>query len=286
MPVEFRPLHGSFGAEAIGVDPALAVDDATFAAIEAAWYRHSILLFRGLAMTPEQQIAFTRRFGKLHIMVPLDYNLPGRPEIFVVGNAEQDGKPLGLRGAGMGFHSDGEDKPVPNAGSFLYARRVPPAGGDTLFADMYAVHDALPPEIRRRIAGRRARFSRNALHHLNYPHQKLTPEHRARPDVFHPLERRHPKSGRVSLFIGRWAYDIEGLPEQEGRELVALLRDFAQQPQFVYRHCWRAGDAILWDNRCTQHCATGFDESRYVRLMYRTTLEGDTPIMAGPAAAA
>ena len=134
---------------------------------------------------------------------------------------------LGLRGAGMGFHSDGEDKPVPNAGSFLYARQVPPEGGDTLFADMYAAHAALPAEIRRKIAGRRARFSRNALHHLNYPHQPLAPEHRTRPDVYHPLERRHPKSGRVSLYIGRWAYDIEGLTgagRPRTRELAAGIR--------------------------------------------------------------
>jgi len=286
MPVEFRPLQGSFGAEVVGADPALEVDGPTFAAIEAAWYRHSILLFRGLTMTPEQQVAFTRRFGPLHIMVPRDWNLPDHPEVWVVGNAEQDGKAIGMRGAGMGFHSDGEDKPVPNAGSFLYALQVPPEGGDTLFADMYAVHDALPPEVRRRIAGRRARFSRNALHHLNYPHQPLAPEHRARPDVYHPLERRHPKSGRISLYIGRWAYDIEGLPEQEGRELVAWLQELATQPRFLYRHRWRRGDAILWDNRCTQHSATPFDESRYARLMYRTTLEGDAPVMAEPAAAA
>jgi taurine dioxygenase/putative 2-oxoglutarate oxygenase len=112
------------------------------------------------------------------------------------------------------------------------------------------------------------------------------PEHRSRPDVFHPLERRHPKSGRVSLYIGRWAYDIEGLPEQEGRELVTWLQEFATQPRFIYRHRWQEGDAILWDNRCTQHCATGFDESRYARLMHRTTIEGEAPIMAEPAIAA
>jgi taurine dioxygenase len=286
MTVEFHPLSGSFGTEVRGVDAALDVDDPTFAAIEAAWYRHSILLFRGLAMSPARQIAFTQRFGPLHIMVPTDWNLPDHPEIWVVGNGEQDGKALGILGAGMGFHSDGEDKPVPNAGSFLYARQVPPEGGDTLFADMYAVHAALPADIQRKIAGRRARFSRNALHHLNYPHQPLAPEHRARPDVYHPLERRHPKSGRVSLYIGRWAYDIEGVPEQEGRELVTWLQEFARQPRFVYRHRWREGDAVLWDNRCTQHCATGFDESRHVRLMHRTTLEGDAPVMAETAAAA
>jgi len=214
-------------------------------------------------------------------MAPYEHNLDGHPEIFVVGNAtKEDGTPLGLRGTGMGFHTDGEDKPVPNAGSFLYARRVPPEGGDTLFADMYAVHAALPPEIRARIAGRRARFSRAALHHANYPNLPMPPELRDRPDVWHPLERRHPKSGRVALYIGRWACDIEGLPEGEGRELVAYLQEFARQSRFVYRHHWRDGDAVLWDNRCTQHCATPFDEAGYVRLMHRTTLEGTPPEMA------
>ena len=170
MAVEFRPLHGNFGAEVVGIDSGLRVDDETFREIEAAWYRHPILLFRGWEMTPEQHIALTRRLGPLHVMVPLEHNLDGHPEVFVVGNArKEDGTPLGLRGAGMGFHTDGEDKPVPNAGSFLYARAVPPAEGDTLFADMYAAYEALSPEIRRKIAGRRARFSRAAMHHLNYP---------------------------------------------------------------------------------------------------------------------
>jgi taurine dioxygenase len=125
-----------------------------------------------------------------------------------------------------------------------------------------------------------ASFSRNALHHLNYPDQPLTEAHRQRPDVFHPLERRHPRSGRTSVFIGRWAFDIEGMPSDEGHELVTWLQEFARDPRFVYRHHWQVGDAVLWDNRCTQHCATGFDEERYVRLMHRTTLEGDAPVMA------
>jgi len=283
MSVEFVPLPGPFGAEVVGADPTLAVDEATFGRIEAAWHRHSILLFRGLEMTPAQHVAFTRRFGALHIMG--DHELPGFPEIFVVSNAkEANGRPVGLRGAGMGFHSDGEDKQVPNAGSFLYARQVPPEQGDTMFADMCAVHAALPDDVRRKIAGRRARFSRNALHHLNYPDQPLTEAHRRRPDVYHPMERRHPRSGRVSLFIGRWAFDIEGLPSDEGHALVTWMQEFARQPRFVYRHQWRVGDAILWDNRCTQHCATPFDETRYVRLMHRTTIEGDAPMMADIAA--
>jgi taurine dioxygenase len=282
MALEFRPLHDDFGAEVIGAAPDLRVDDATLHDIEAAWFRHGILVFRDLDMAPADHVAFTRRLGRLHIMVPSDFNLPDHPEVWVVGNAEENGKPLGLRGAGMGFHTDGEDKTVPNAGSFLYARVVPPEGGDTLFADMVAAYAALPSEIKQKIAGRRGRFSRAEMHRINYPDMRpyTAEELAARPDVFHPLVRRHDRSGRVSLYIGRWACDIEGLPAEEGREIVALLQQFARQDRFVYRHHWRNGDAVLWDNRCTQHCATPFDEARYTRLMHRTTLEGDAPIMA------
>jgi putative 2-oxoglutarate oxygenase len=283
MQLEFRPLMGRFGAEVVGVDPSLEMDDAVFRQVEAAWYRHSILVFHRLTMTPEQHVAFTRRLGPLHIMEPLDMNLPGIPEVFVVSNATREGKPFGLKRAGEGFHSDGEDKIIPNAGSFLHALEVPPERGDTLFVDMYGVYEALPEDVKRKLVGRRARFSRITLHNVNYPLlPALTEEQkRARPDVFHPLLRRHPHSGRTSLYIGRWACDIEGMPEHEGRELVKWLQEFAQQPSFIYRHRWRAGDAVLWDNRCTQHCATGFDDEKYVRTMYRTTLEGEAPVMAG-----
>lgn len=283
--VDFRPLQGEFGAEVLGVPPDLAVSEDDFRSIEAAWFRYSILLFRGLSMTPVQHIAFTRRLGPLHVMKEqLAATLPDHQEVFVVSNAMREGKPIGLKRAGEGFHTDGEDKPIPNAGSFLYALEVPPERGDTLFVDMYAVHDALPADIKRRIAGRRARFSRIALHHVHYPLlPPLTNEQkRERPDVYHPLLRRHPRSGRTSLYIGRWACDIEGMRADEGSELIAYLQNFAQQPQFIYRQVWRVGDAVLWDNRCTQHCATGFDDEKYVRIMHRTTLEGEAPEMALP----
>jgi taurine dioxygenase len=282
MALNFRPLHGEFAAEVSGVVPDLRVDTPTLGAIEAAWFRHGILIFRDLDMTPEDHIAFTCRLGPLHIMVPSEFNMPDHPEVLVVGNPEENGKPLGLRGAGMGFHTDVEDKIVPNAGSFLHARIVPPEDGDTLFADMVAAYAALPDDIRRTIAGRRARFSRADMHRINYPNMRpyTAEELRERPDVYHPLVRRHPRTGRVSLYVGRWACDIEGLPPEEGRAIVAFLQEFVRQDRFVYRHRWRQGDAVLWDNRCTQHCATPFDESRYTRLMHRTTLEGDAPIMA------
>lgn len=282
MALQIRPLQGSFGADVTGVSATLEMGDATFEEIEAAWYRHSILRFRGLKMTPGQQIAFTRRFGPLHYMLPPNIVLEGHPEIFVVSNAMKDGKPFGLKRAGEGFHSDGEDKQIPNAGSLLYALAVPPERGDTLFADMYAAFDALPAHLKRTLAGKRARFSRIDLHHVHYPLLPALSERQKldRPDVYHPIFRKHPKSGRTALFLGRWACDIEGMPAEEGRTLVQWMFEFAQRPEFIFRQEWQLGDAILWDNRCTLHCATGFDDEKYVRTMFRTTLEGDQPILA------
>src|SRR5437868_1852027 len=149
MALKIRPLHESFGAEITGVDIGREPDSATMTEIEAAWYRHSILLFRNVQMTPAQHVAFTRRLGPLHIMEPPEFNLPGYPEVLVVSNVVKDDKPVGIKRAGWGWHSDGEDKAIPNAGSFLYAMKLPPADGDTLYADTYAAFAALPDDVRR-----------------------------------------------------------------------------------------------------------------------------------------
>jgi alpha-ketoglutarate-dependent taurine dioxygenase len=277
--VDIRPIKGRFGAEIIGLDLSEELPEGEFRRIEQAWFDASFLVFRDLRMTPEQHIAFTRRLGELHIMTPLHFNLPGHPEVMVLTNQEEGGKPLGIRRAGMGWHSDGEDKRLPNAGSMLYAHVVPPEGGDTMFADMYAAYDELSEPLKQRIAGRRARFSRVDMHHVHYPHlPPLTEADKlARPDVFHPLVRTHPRTGRKALYIGRWARDIEGMDPEEGRALIEALFTYASSDRFVYRHVWRRHDAVLWDNRCMLHCATPFDEDRYTRLMHRTTLEGDVP---------
>ncbi len=282
MALQFRPMHATFGAEVIGVDISRDLDDNTIAEIEAAWYRYTILLFRGVEMTPAQHVAFTRRLGPLHIMEPLEFNLPGYPEVLVVSNVEKDDKPIGMKRAGWGWHSDGEDKVLPNAGSFLYAIKLPPYDGDTLYADTYAAFAMLPGDVRRKIMGHRACFSRARFHQVYYPHlPPLTEEQKkARPDVWQPIARRHPKSGWTSLYIGRWAYKVDGMPDTEAEELIEYLKEFATRPEFVYRHKWRVGDAMLWDNRCAQHCATPFDDAKYKRHMQRTTLEGDVPIMA------
>ena len=282
MKPTIRPIQGKFCAEVIGADLSRPMDGSTFAEIERAWTRHSILVFRDVRMAPEQHIAFSRRLGPLHIMEPLQFNLAGHPEIFIVSNVEEGGKALGMKRAGWGWHSDGEDKAIPNAGSFLHALELPPEGGDTLFADMYGAFEALDSSTRKTIMGRRACFSRIRLHHVHYPHlPALTEEDkRKKPDVWHPIARQHPQSGWTALYIGRWACEVEGLPADEGAELIRTLQEFAVRPEFVYRHRWRTGDAVLWDNRCAQHCATAFDDEKYRRHMHRTTIEGEVPLMA------
>src|SRR5256885_11668263 len=251
MTLRFRPLHGTFGAEVMGVDFSRDLDASTLAEIEAAWCRHSILLFRNVTMTPAQHVAFTRKLGPLHIMEPLEFNLPGFPEVLVVSNMERDNKPVGMKRAGWGWHSDGEDKVLPNAGSFIHALKLPPADGDTMYADTYAAFAALPADVRRRIMGRRACFPRQRFHEVYYPHlPPLTEEQKkARPDVWHPIARRHPKSGWTALYIGRWAYKIDGMPDAEAQELIDYLKDFATRPEFVYRHQWRARGAAASGER-------------------------------------
>ncbi len=279
MGITVEPLSEVIGATVTGMDLGHPLEQTTLNTIRDAWLRYHLLVFPDVQMTPEQQIAFTRRLGSLHIMPLAAEKLREHPEIFVVANIKKDGGNVGMRNVGRGWHTDGEDKPIPNAGSLLYARIVPPEGGDTLFANMHAVYDALPTELKHRIEGRRACFSRERLHHVHYPHlPPLTPEQQAAwPDVYHPLVRTHPETGRRSLYVGRWACTVEGLPDAEGQELIAELQAFATQPQFVYRHTWRVHDALLWDNRCMLHCALGFDDTQYERHMLRTTLEGDLP---------
>ena len=279
MTVTFRPLADAVGAEVVGFDSSLDLDEATFSLVRDGWLRHSVLLFRDVQMTPVQHIAFTRRLGPLHIVAQGSYSHPDHPEIFVISNRLDGDRALGMRRVGLGWHTDGEDQEIPNAGSFLYAQRVPPVGGDTYFAGLYTAYDALSAAMKSRIAGRKARYSRVALHSIHYPEEPpLTKlQIAARPDVFHPLVRSHPVTKRKSLYIGRWACGIVGMCDQEAKPLLAELLAFATQEQFVYRHRWRRSDALLWDNRCVLHHATEFDESRHVRHMHRTTLEGDRP---------
>lgn len=283
MSFQIRELSEALGAEVLDFDPAQPMDAETARDLRALWLQYSILLFREVEWSPAQHIAFTKSFGDLHIMprlgTEIPVNLQQHPEIFVVSNVEKEGKPVGIKRAGWGWHSDGEDKEIPNMASMLYGVKTPAVGGDTAFASTYRAYEALPQATRDLIDGKRARFSRVERHLINYP--DLPPlteaEKRERPDVWHPIVRTHPESQRKCLYVGRWAVEIEGLPADEGRDLIDALTAHITKPAFTYLHKWQPGDVVLWDNRCTQHCAIPYDDSKEDRYMLRTTLEGDVP---------
>ena len=276
------PTGRSLGAEIEGVD-LRALDEAGFAAIHHAWIAHGVLLFRGQALTDQDLVAFSRRFGALDI-APVQENgrrfVEGLPEIYVVSNVlGADGQPIGSLGAGEAvWHTDMSYLERPPKASMLYALEVPPAGGDTSFCDMYAAHDALPAALRARVAGLRVKHD-GTYNSGGYLRAGVTPtdDPREAPGMLHPLVCRHPESGRPMLYLGRRrnAY-LDGLPLAESERLLDEIWAIATRPDFAWTHRWRVGDLVLWDNRCTMHRRDPFDAAAR-RVMHRTQIQGEAP---------
>jgi taurine dioxygenase len=282
MEISISPVQGRFVAEVAGVDLSKPMDDSRFADIHDAFLGHSILVFRGQKLGNEEHIAFSRRFGDLEIHTARHWLLPEFPEILVLSNRGEKGtKPI-ING-GAYWHSDMTYKSKPPLGSLLYALEVPPEGGDTLFADMYAAYETLDDETKLRVENLEVihrygdRYQMMASVDKDRP--PLTPKQLAEvPDVVHPAVRTHPETGRKALFVNEgFAIGIVGLAQSESRALLEKLFSHSVQPAHVYRHRWQAGDLVMWDNRCTMHCATEYD-LRHVRAMHRTTIQGDRPV--------
>ena len=285
MTIQFKPISEIIGAEIFGVDLSRPVDADTYGRIRRIWLDHNIVLFRGQqAMTPDDHMTFSRLFG-----TPDDHtttskwNLPDYPKIAVVSNVKVSGEHVGAPKSGRAWHSDGQYTKYPCSASLLVAREVPPQEGDTLFANMYRVYDALPAATRRRIDGLEVVHSRVKAWPISYPDRPmLTDEEQAKlPENIHPLVRTHPETGRRALYCGgNVGWEIVGMPFADGHALLKELRDFATEERFVYAHAWKVGDAVLWDNRCVFHCATPFDEEKYRRVMHRIHISGDKPYFA------
>lgn len=279
---EIRPLDAALGAEVTGLDLSQPLADADFARIHRAHLDHHLVVFRNQRITPAQQIAFSRRFGPLQIHVLDQFQLAGHPEILIVSNVIEDGKPIGLGDAGHFWHSDLSYKERPSLGSLLHARELPRTGGDTLFANMHAAWDTLPPDLQRQLDGLRAEHTYLAryaeLQRRSPWRPNLTPAQIAQVQpVLQPVVRTHPETGRKALFVSEhFTTRIAGLPDDESRDLLAQLFAHSVQPRNVYRHQWRPHDLVFWDNRSLMHLAAGTPDSER-RVMYRTTIEGDLP---------
>jgi taurine dioxygenase len=280
MPIEILATGAALGAEISGVDLARPLDDATFAAIERAFDAHGVIFFRGQRITPQQQVDFTRRFGEIEFNIFGErWSVPGCPEIVVVSNITEDGRPIGVRRAGENWHSDMCYTARPPRGTMLYALEIPDlfglALGDTEFASAAVAWDALPEALRRKLDGRRAVFDFTGRKRALPPTQD---EIDRNPPVRHPIVRTHPHTGRKCLYVMRDdCTGIEGIEAAEAEALIAALADHIVKPAFVYRHQWRPGDLLMWDNCTVQHRAIQDYDMPQRRLMHRTTMGGAVP---------
>lgn len=279
---EILPFDAPLGAEVIGLDLSQPLSDLQFRALHAAHLDHHVLVFRDQRITPAQQVAFTERWGTLQRHVLHQFALAGHPEVLVVSNIVENGRPIGLGDAGVYWHSDLSYKQRPSLGSFLHAQELPAEGGDTLFANQHLAWITLPEHLRQAVQGRWAEHSylkRYAELQQRSPWRPdLSPQQIEQvPPVAHPVVRRHPESGRPALFVNEhFTTRIVGLPETESDALLRALFRHSTQPRFVYRHVWQPHDLVFWDNRSVQHLATGCP-AHLRRRLYRTTIEGDTP---------
>ena len=289
QPLIVTPAHPLYAAEVSGADLTRPLDDATFARIAQAFDEYSVLVFHGQALTDEQQMAFSERFGPLETTVrTLGKEDRLGAHMVDLSNVDEDGKLMDWSDRRMLYqsgnqlwHTDSSFKPVPAHSSALSARVVPSEGGDTQFVSMRVAYDALPDDLRRQVDGR------IVVHSFGFSRSLIDPGigteiGRDYPPVRHALVRANPRNGKKNLYIGSHAWRIEGLGIDESRILIAKLLELTTRPDRIFSHSWRVGDLVMWDNRCVLHRGRPWDSAREKRVMHRTTVAGDGPTAEPP----
>jgi len=273
--IEVRPVSAALGAEIHGVDLSQPLPDSAIAEIRELLLRYTVVFFRDQDLTPDQHVAFARRFGEL-ANYPFVEGMEGHPEIVEVVKKEDETINFG----GL-WHTDGSYLEEPPLGSVLYAREVPPVGGDTLFANMYLAYDALAVATRERLQGLRA------INTAEKPEAAITRTHRIeeRPgrggqrslQASHPIVRTHPETGRQALYCSdAHTISIEGMPDADSGPLLRSLYEVQQRPEHCCRFQWSVGSLAFWDNRASQHNALN-DYQGHRRVMHLVTIAGDRP---------
>ncbi|MEB2318248.1 MAG: TauD/TfdA family dioxygenase [Pseudomonadota bacterium] len=282
MTITVSPYTEHFVAEVGDVDLSRPLPAEDAAEIRAAFAHYAVLVFPGQSLDEEQHLAFTALFGPHEKSIAVhrqDMVLRHRPEIADISNLNVENEIWGADSRQRMFqlgnrlwHTDSSFRQLPGYASALYARTIAPIGGHTQFADMRAAWDALPADEQARLAPLVAEHSifhsRARLGFTNFDEE----ERASLPPVLQRLARVIPESGRSSLYIASHVGRIVGMDDSQARELVDRLMAFATQPQFVHTHRWRVGDLVIWDNRCTMHRGTDFDDLRWTRDMRRSTV--------------
>ena len=291
MALSFRQLTPHFAAEVGPVDLRQVHDAATLAEIRAGMDRYAVVVFHDQPFTDSEHIDFAQRLdGVLHTKLgisALQKNRLGNEALGDISNLDENGEIMRSdhrrRMYGLGnrlWHTDASFQDPPGRYSMLSAKVVPPVDADTEYDDMRAAYDALPAEMKERLEGLRVHHSiAHSRQTLGFEFSENEAE--ALKGAVHPLIRTIPRSGRRSLYVASHASRIMDWPVPEGRLLLRDLIEHATQPQFVYRHHWRVGDLVIWDNRATMHRARAFDDAKYRRELRRvTTLDVEAPVPA------
>jgi alpha-ketoglutarate-dependent 2,4-dichlorophenoxyacetate dioxygenase len=280
MAITVYPITEAFAAEIGEVDLSRPLDSAELAGIKQAFWDFGVLIFPGQELTEEQHLDFARHFGPLEtvITVKMDVKLRLRQDLADVSNLNSRDEIWGYKSrlrmlsyANRLWHTDSSFKYVPARASLLYARQIPPIGGRTEFADLRAAYDALPIEVKNKLPGLVAE------HSLAYSRERtgfdFTEQERSNlPPVPQVMVRTIPENARRSLYIASHAGHIRGMADEVALELIDKIIAHATQRQFVYIHRWREHDLVMWDDRCTMHRGTEFDDLRYRRDMHRATV--------------
>jgi taurine dioxygenase len=273
------PTGSGVGAEISGLDlRALAKQE--FQLLHRAWIDHQVLLLRDQHLSDGELIAFSRHFGDLDVAPNQETGqrfVDGYPELYVVSNVVENGRPIGSLGSGEAvWHTDMSYQANPPKASVLYALEVPAAGGDTGFVNMYSAYEALPDAFKARIDGLRIKHD-GTYNSGGYVRHGVIPtdDPIAAPGALHPLVLTHPESGRRALYLGRRrnAY-IEGLSLAESETLLDEIWKLATRKEFTWYHHWQVGDLVLWDNRCVMHRRDAFDAADR-RVMHRTQIKAE-----------
>jgi len=284
-PLAVRQIGATFGAEISCMPVHGDVSPELLAQFIALLHRYRVLVLPGLDLTPGDLVAFSRRLGPLEIHSRFENTLPAHREVFCVGNVERDGMKASFNRGVEQWHGDSSYREIPSDASLFYAEIVPDEGGDTLFADATAAWRTLDPEVRRRVDGLYGVHSLETLRQWGLRHnpergRNVDDQAAEFPPVRQPLVRTHPATGSKSLYVCPAVIGhIEGLDPDASAALIDALIVHVTQKRFVYTHRWRKGDLVMWDNRAVLHTASLFDHVRYQRLMYRTTVAGNSPML-------
>jgi taurine dioxygenase len=270
--IDVNPLTPRIGAEVLGIDIARPLGNHQVDELHRALAEHQVLFFRDQKLDFESHKAFGRYFGDLHIH-PNTPGPEGHPEILPI-HADANSKRI----AGENWHSDVSCDQEPPLGSILHLHTVPPSGGDTLFASMYAAYDSLSPPFKAFLEGLTATHSGEHVYRRTNALLGVDDRNRVFPKTSHPIVRTHPVTKRKALYVNRgFTTHIDGLARAESRTILDFLFEHSTQPAFQVRFRWRPGSVAFWDNRCVQHMAL-WDYFPQVRSGYRVTVKGDRPV--------